>query len=155
MQKLDDKLRKKEMWTRIERFMDSGAGSCALGIPTNALIVQENLRHHHQSLFVLHDWVVMPNHVHVLLTPASGITLERIVHACKSFTSKEIQRHFSLGGRLWQEDYLDRYIRDDRHFEGVSNYIRHNPVKAKLVQDASLWPYSSANRVAREAVFGK
>ena len=147
-------IRKQELWRLVERYQDQGHGSCMVRNPVAAKIVQDNLLHHHGSLFVLHDWIVMPNHVHVLLTPHAGASLERITHACKSYTSHEIERRLGGEGRLWEPDYFDRLIRNERHFEGVSHYIRRNPVKAGLVQDATLWVYGSASPRMKEKLEG-
>ncbi len=47
--------------------------------------------------------------------------------------------------RVWHREYWDRYIRDERHFHAVVNYIHRNPVKARLVHDAQEWSWSSAH----------
>lgn len=140
--------RKRELYRRLEGYLDEGYGSCVLRNPVAAIVVQDALIFHHDALYQLHDWVVMPNHVHVLLTPERGVPLKRIMHANKSFTSKEIQRLLGGSGRLWQPEYFDRFIRDAEHFGRVSHYIKWNPVKARLCTDPSHFPYSSANYVA-------
>jgi hypothetical protein len=61
------------------------------------------------------------------------------VSACK------INRVLGRSGPLWQEDYWDRYIRDEAHFGKAQRYIESNPVKAGLVPQAAAWPWSSAN----------
>jgi REP element-mobilizing transposase RayT len=87
----------------------------------------------------------MPNHVHLLLTPCEEWPLGRLVQTIKSFTSKRIHETLGGSGRLWQPDYFDRVIRDERHLLKVSQYIEWNPVKAKFVTDPSGYPFSSAN----------
>ncbi len=150
----DESDRTRELHRRLERYLDEGHGSCVLRQTLVAMVVQDALIFHHERLYTLHEWVVMPNHVHVLLTPNRGARLARIVHANKSFTSKEIQRLLGGEGRLWQPEYYDRFIRDDEHFYRVGKYIRWNPVKARLCADPKHWPYSSASYVARARLEG-
>ena len=96
----------------------------------------------------------MPNHVHALLTPEPSVSLAGAMHRIKGASSREINRLFGRSGRLWQPESLDRWIRDETHFEGVRRYIEWNPVKAKLCRDPKLWPWSSANDAARARLEG-
>ncbi len=98
---------------------------------------------------MLHAWVVMPNHVHVLLTPLENVTLEEILRTQKSISSTRINKLLGKQGRLWQPDYFDRLIRDEKHFNGVVHYIEWNPVKAGLCVDPADWTWSSAYRHAK------
>jgi REP element-mobilizing transposase RayT len=61
-------------------------------------------------------WVVMPNHVHVLIETMTGHTLAAVLHSWKSYTAKEANRLLGRTGDFWQPEYFDRFIRDDRHF---------------------------------------
>ncbi|AIE83400.1 REP-associated tyrosine transposase [Fimbriimonas ginsengisoli] len=146
---------KRELWRRIENFIDAGHGSEILRHPMAARAVQESLAFNHNRKYRLHNWVVMPNHVHVLLTPIGGHQLGNIVGPIKSFTSKEIHRLLGGSGPLWQVDYFDRWIRDEKHLGRVASYIEWNPVKAKLCQDPVLWPWSSANEAAHSRLEGR
>jgi len=147
-QSMDDEGRRDE----IERYIDAGYGSCVLRFPKNATSVIDNWRHHHGSAYWLHAWVVMPNHVHVLIEPLKGTTLPRIVHAWKSYSAKVILKTnageppaLPAKRQLWQPDYWDRYIRNERHYRSTIDYIHQNPVKASLVARAEEWPWSSAS----------
>jgi REP element-mobilizing transposase RayT len=86
----------------------------------------------------------MPNHVHLLCTPAAGHDLAGIMHSLKSFTSNEANQLLGRKGRFWQKEYFDRYIRNARHFAKVVAYIENNPVKARLCEKAEDWPFGSA-----------
>jgi putative DNA methylase len=129
---------------RIERYLDQGYGSCALRDKRVAKMVQESLLHFDGERCWLSAWVVMPNHVHVLLTPNSLWPLSRIMKHFKSYTSHEANRILDRRGQFWMEDYFDRYIRDAKHFTNAINYIENNPVKAGLCERASDWVFSSA-----------
>ena len=87
-------------------------------------------------------YVIMPNHVHVLIEVADGWSLSRILHGWRSFTANEANKILGRTGRFWMEEYFDRYIRDERHFLNVQSYIRMNPVKAGLVADPAAWPWT-------------
>ncbi len=143
---------KKELHRRIEVHMDQGHGSALLANPTAVRQVHEVLRFGHGSRYMLHAWSVMPNHVHLLLTPEEGWTLAMIMEGLKSVSSRSISRALSVKPPIWQKDYFDRWMRDEDHFCRVAEYIEWNPVKAKLVQDPSLWAFSSANEAARSYV---
>ncbi|MDN5871188.1 MAG: transposase [Nitrococcus sp.] len=128
---------------RVEQYADAGHGACHLRIPAIAQIVQTALLHFDGSRYRLLAWCVMPNHVHVLLELAeTDYSLSAIVHSWKSYTVRKINKELDRAGTLWMPDYFDRYIRDQAHLDACINYIRHNPVKAGLVDAAEEWPYS-------------
>jgi putative DNA methylase len=108
------------------------------------MIVQAALLKFDGARYCLHAWCVMPNHVHVLATPLGAWSLSSILHSWKSFTAKQINKALSRDGAVWWEEYFDRAIRDDVHFEVAKTYIEENPVKAGLCVTAAEWPFSSA-----------
>lgn len=129
----------------IESWLDKGVGSRWLKDPRIALMVENALLYFDNERYCLHAWVIMPNHIHVLFTP-KGWTLTNIIQSWKSYTAKQANLILSKTGKFWQEDYFDRYIRDERHYWAVLNYIENNPVKAGLCQRKEDWPYGSAIR---------
>ena len=138
---------------RIDTWLDSGHGSCALRIPDAAACVVDTWRHFDGERYDLIAWVVMPNHVHVLVRTYEGVALGKIVQSWKSYTGRRIGqmvRSRAEGGasrkgsqRVWMRGYWDRFIRDERHFHAVVDYIHQNPVKAGLVARAQDWPWST------------
>lgn len=135
---------------RIEAWLDAGIGCCALKHPDVARYVEESLKHFHGARYILHAWCIMPNHVHVMVEPLSA--LSKIIQGWKSFTSRWIlkqNRKLVLGipnpERLWMREYWDRFIRDQKHFQSVVDYIHQNPVKAGLCSAANEWRWSSAH----------
>jgi putative DNA methylase len=133
--------------SRFETLLDAGYGDAVLARPDAGVIVEGALLYFDDARYRLHAWCVMPNHVHVLLTPDPGFALSSILHAWKSFTAKAINRVLRRQGQLWREEYLDRAIRDGDHFERARWYIEENPVKARLCEAPSDWPFSSARRL--------
>jgi REP element-mobilizing transposase RayT len=78
--------------------------------------------------YELHGWVVMDDHVHVILTP-SGCELASILKSWKSFTGRVLRRERRTASSIWQKEYFDRIIRDDAEFAQQIEYIARNPAK--------------------------
>lgn len=97
-----------------------------------------------KGYFVLHEFCVMPNHLHVLLTPSGEATLEKCVQMIKGGASYRIGRVRKFAA-FWQDGYHDWRCRDAGDYEKYSSYIRENPVKASLASKPEEWPFSSAN----------
>ncbi|MCW5899369.1 MAG: transposase [Flavobacteriales bacterium] len=142
-------LRDAEKERRVSTYLDAGHGDCVLRETEVANMVQESLLHFAGSRYVLHEWCIMPNHVHILMRPANGITMSTSMASWKKFTGLRIsrwrQQHWGRPpAPVWHREYFDRYIRDEDHYRTVVNYIRQNPVKAGLVREAKAWKWSSA-----------
>ena len=104
----------------------------------NSMLKFEGLRYR------LFAWVVMPNHVHSLMTRFEEYELKDLVHSLKSYTAHEANRILCREGKFWMDDYFDRYIRNEKHFYKTIEYIENNPVKAGLCAKPSDWRFSSA-----------
>ncbi len=115
----------------IERWLDAGYGACALRAADAAQVVADALGFFDKKRHVHHAWVVMPNHVHALFSLHPDWTLEQLLHSWKSFTAHELSKR-GVPQPLWQEDYFDRLVRDEKHFANCVRYIRRNPQKARL-----------------------
>jgi putative DNA methylase len=129
---------------RIEHYLDQGYGACALRAEPVANLVQESLLRFDGERYRLSAWIVMFNHVHLLLTPCAEWSLSQIMKDMKSFTSHEANKILGRRGQFWMEEYFDRYIRDAKHFSNAIAYIENNPVKAGLCARPEEWPFSSA-----------
>jgi putative transposase len=128
----------------LHRLAEAELDRCrhaALSDPAFAAAVRGALLYFHPRRYTLHSWVVMPNHVHVLLTPAPGHSLAAIVHSWKSFTAK----HPAAPLPCWQREYFDRFMRDARHVAAQARYIERNPVEAGLCARPEDWPWSSVS----------
>lgn len=92
----------------------------------------------------IHSFVVMPNHVHLLLEPRGE--LARITQKLKGSTARIANRILGRTGEsFWQDESFDHWIRDPVEFERVKAYIERNPVKAGLALRPEDWKWSSAN----------
>ena len=93
--------------------------------------------------YQLHAFAVMPNHVHLLVTPA--VPLGNWLAPLKGFTGNQANHLLGgAGGRFWQEESFDRLVRNATEFERTRAYIEANPVHAALVSSPEAWPWSSA-----------
>lgn len=147
-----------EILRLVERYLDKGYGSCYLKEIRVANIIEENLLRFDNVRYRLWAWVIMPNHIHLLLTPSSDYSLSFIMKNMKSFTSHEANRALNREGKFWIDDYFDRFMREVEHYNKTVSYIEKNPVKAGLCEKPEDWRFSSAwwksNKVDKK-VFSK
>lgn len=160
---LPDEARAVERRRRLHDWIDAGHGSCLLRELRCAQIVEDAFLHFDGERYRLFAWVIMPNHFHVLFQPLNGWTVKKVVASWKKFTATEIKKWLrtnaeirdpgnatlpscSESGKspLWHPEYWDRYIRNQKHFDAVIDYIHTNPVKAHLCTAPENWPFSSA-----------
>ncbi|MDP9254124.1 MAG: valine--tRNA ligase [Verrucomicrobiota bacterium] len=113
--------------TRIEEWLDAGYGSCVLRDSKAAEIVTGALRHFAAERYSLLAWVVMPNHVHVLVKPNAKYKLGDILHSWKLFTARRINELRGSSGQLWQHESYDHIVRDDAALWRIAQYIEQNP----------------------------
>ena len=97
-------------------------------------VVADTLRYFDQQRYSLDEFVVMPNHVHTLVMPASKGALSGIVHSWKSFTANQVNRLLNTSGALWEDETFDHAVRDWDSLQNYRNYIRANPSSARLVE---------------------
>jgi len=140
----EDRDRQRKLYKRIERYMDQGYGECWLEDARVAELVDDGLLHFDGTRYELHAWVVMPNHVHVLLSMIGDVDLGDVLHSWKSYTAHEANDVLDRSGEFWADDYFDRYIRNDEHFSNVVGYIEANPVTVGLCEQPEDWRWSSA-----------
>jgi putative transposase len=101
------------------------------------LDVLENYR----AGYLLHAYVVMPDHIHILLTPNES--LEKAVQNIKGGFSYRVKKELDWQGEVWQKGFTDHRIRDMKDWEGHLDYIRMNPIKAKLCVEPDEYLYGS------------
>jgi hypothetical protein len=112
---------------RWERWLDESHGECLLWRPELRLVVEETLLAGLGSAYHLGEFVVMPNHVHVLVAPVGDGSLSQIVGGWKSITSRRINRLLGRRGMFWQKESFDHLVRSADKFDELSRYIRDNP----------------------------
>lgn len=110
----------------VQEWLDAGYGECVLKYKYSQDIIESALRHFDGIRYELYDFIIMPNHIHVLMIPGSGYEVDQIMHSIKSYTSNLINKFLGRTGKLWQRESFDRMIRGVGDYESKRNYIRHN-----------------------------
>jgi len=108
------------------------------------LFLQTLYRYRREGRYQLHAFVVMPEHVHLLLIPAQTVTLEHAIQLIKGGYSHALGTIIGRNREIWQRGFTDHRIRDDRDFIHHQNYIHQNPVEQKFASDPCEYRYSSA-----------
>lgn len=133
----------------MDRILDSARmGPFYLRDPVIAAMVLDALHHaaavlHH---FELHAFMVMPNHVHMLITPK--VPIPTLMKSLKSITAKRANEFLGLTGKpFWQDESFDRNVRNGDEFSRISRYIEWNPVRAGLVSAPEEYAWSSARAI--------
>ena len=132
----------------LHEELDRCHGSCLLRLAKTRAILAESLHFFHGKRVALGDFVIMPNHVHVLLIPFDGWELENLLESIKKWSSRLIGQHFnrppnaasntgsrSRRPRFWQQETYDRIIRDAEELSAFRRYIASNPEAAKVRKD--------------------
>src|ERR1700686_1263193 len=97
------------------------------------LFVDALFPYQNQSKYRLPEFVVMPNHFHVLLTPLFPVTLEKAVQFIKGGFSFRSKREIGCLGEIWQTSFYDHRVRDADEYSRFRHYIQMNPVRRGLV----------------------
>src|SRR6266542_3526727 len=92
--------------------------------------------------FRLHDFVVMPNHVHLLLTVGGDMTIEKAMQFIKGGFSYRLKKEYGYTGEVWQRGFSEVRVENGESFLRHQEYIAENPVKAGLVDSPEEFPYS-------------
>jgi 5-methyltetrahydrofolate--homocysteine methyltransferase len=117
---------------RIEAALKAGHGECYMRRPEIAAIVRDAILRFDGERFELGAWCVMPNHVHLLITPREGYSLSSILQGMKSFSAKEANALLGREGAFWQKESYDHIIRDAEDYANQKSYVLRNPVVAGM-----------------------
>jgi putative transposase len=93
---------------------------------------------------IVHDFVVMPSHVHILMTLPGDLKVEKAMQLIKGGFSFRAGRELGFRGEIWQRGFTDEVVADAQSQERHRAYIDQNPVKAGLAESADEYPFSSA-----------
>ena len=121
---------------RVPLFSDPKIASCVI---ESLNFLREKGR------FRLHDFVVMLDHLHLLLFLGPEVTLPSLMHSLKSYTAKVLNRKRGKEGRVWQDGYYSRGIRGLKDLEEKLQYLLENPLRKGLAEDLQGYAFSSAN----------
>ena len=103
------------------------------------------LEYRDKGNYLLHEFVVMPNHLHILITPGNSVSLERAMQLIKGGSSHEIHKVRRSNISIWQSGFHESRVRDAADYNNKRDYIYFNPITAKLVDRPEQWRYSSAS----------
>lgn len=107
-----------------------------------ARLLVDTLYHYRGSAYLLHEFVVMSDHIHVLFTPT--MSLEKAVQFIKGGFSYRANKELASNMEIWQKGFSDHRIRDASDYRLHQTYIRQNPVRKNLCERVEQYPYSSA-----------
>lgn len=111
--------------------------------PTLSVEEQELVLKHvingNEKFYTLIAAIVMPDHVHLLLTPTGGYTISRIMKGIKGTSARELNLKRGTSGSIWQDESFDRIIRDQNELDEKLNYMMNNPAKRGLTDNP--WYY--------------
>jgi putative transposase len=115
-----------------EAYLDTCAGQCLLRKPELASIVKEALLHFDGDRYRMGDFVIMPNHVHLLAAFSDPQAMEKQFDSWLHYTAYRIHQATGQKGHFWQQEPFDHIIRSVEQYEYLRHYIAENPRKAKL-----------------------
>ncbi len=93
-------------------------------------LIEVLLEYREQGKYLLHEFVVMPDHIHLVLTPAAEISLERAVQFIKGGYSYRLRKVEKI--QVWQESFTNHRIRDFEDYQRHCEYVRMNPVRGAV-----------------------
>jgi len=134
-------------WESRTFFVTTGtaAGKALFQTDRMASLFIEVLRFYMKAAkFVIHDFVVMPNHVHVLLTIPGDMSIEKAMQLIKGNFSFRAKKELQYEGEIWQRGFTDVRIRDEQSFLQHQSYIDNNPVRAGLANSVGDYVHGSA-----------
>jgi putative transposase len=131
---LPEKLNDHQKYDYYQRFtkyyhdlLDRGLGKCELRNPENAKIVADALLFFDGDHYNMGDFIIMPNHVHLLVTPAAEYTLSQLLKSWKNFTALKINHRTQQSGKLWRAESYDHIVRNEQQLLRIQKYIEENP----------------------------
>jgi putative transposase len=110
-----------------------------------AIVVSKLLEYRNKGNFLLHEFVLMPNHLHLILTPAASVSLEKTMQLIKGGSSHEIHKIRANKMPIWQSGFHESRVTDLVDLKKRADYIRFNPVVAGLAEQPQDWLFGSAS----------
>jgi putative transposase len=109
------------------------------------IVVGKMIDYRNKGNYLLHDFTLMPNHLHLIVTPSDSVSLERAMQLMKGGSSYEIHRIRGNKMQIWQSGFHESRVLNLTDYKKRADYIHFNPVTAKLVTVPEVWPYGSAS----------
>ncbi len=115
-----------------EDSLDRALGACQLRNPSIAQIVADSLLYFDGQRYVMGDFIIMPNHVHLLAMFPDGESMRKQFGSWLHWTARQINQRIGSQGSFWQEEPFDHLVRNEKQYEYLRRYIADNPRKAGL-----------------------
>ena len=126
-----------------ERSLDECLGRCVLRDPDVAKIVADSMLHFDEDRYRMGDFVIMPNHVHMLVVFPTADLLKKQCYSWTHYTATMINRWLGSSGTLWQDEPFDHLVRSEKQLVYLRRYIAENPSKAGLRDGEFIYRRSS------------
>ena len=94
--------------------------------------------------FELHEFVIMPDHIHFILTPSPKTSLEKAMQFIKGGFSFRAKRELKYGSDVWERSFTEHRIKSADEYQSYRAYVRENPLKARIIKPGETYQYSSA-----------
>ncbi len=134
----------------------TASGKRLLQSERNAELLIDVLRHYaREHKFEIHDFVVMPDHVHILVTVDGETSIEKAVQFIKGWFSYRLKKEFGYLGEVWQEGFSEVRVEDRASYLRHREYIAKNPGKDGLVREGEEFPYCFASLARQKAARAK
>jgi len=108
------------------------------------LLIDILYHYRREHKFLIHEFVLMRDHLHLLLTP-SEIPLERAMQFVKGGFSYRVKKELGLSTEIWARGYVDHHIREADDYMRHLEYTRQNPIRAGVATTPDDYPYSCAH----------
>ncbi|MFA5687866.1 MAG: Mur ligase domain-containing protein [Kiritimatiellales bacterium] len=115
-----------------ENWLDQGYGACILKNPAISEIVENSLRYFDGEKYLLGDYVIMPNHVHLLVMPLAGESISSVIKSWQGYSARKINRFLQRSGAVWRDESFDHIVRSSQKFIKFRQYIIENPQKGHV-----------------------
>ena len=122
-----------------DRDLDGGLGDCVLRSPALSKIVGDSLMQFHGDRYFMTDYVVMPNHVHLLVAFRDEGALRSQCTAWKRYTGRQINKELRQSGEFWQVEQFDHLVRSPEQFAHYRRYIADNPRRTRIPEGHYRW----------------
>lgn len=110
----------------INEWLDADYGECILKYAEVQKIVEKALKYFDGERYDLYDYIIMPNHVHILFMPYPQFVPKQLIKSIKDYTTKEINKLMGRTGTVWGREFFDRIMRSMNDYQSKAEYIKHN-----------------------------
>lgn len=149
---------KKEYWRLIgpveSKLLDNGYGNCILKDPRIRKVVSDAILYQDGQNYHVLSFVIMPNHVHMLIQLIGDSPIMEVMHSIKSYTANKINKTLDRKGIVWKKEYFDRMIRTESHLHNCLEYIRDNPKYLREGEFQVYFASAAGSRSSKDSAAG-